>query len=360
MKQQFFPAYPPTSGTVVEPEAVTLDPLQGRTVAIIGYGTMGRAQALNLRRSGVSVVVGAREGSPRRQLAVSEGFQTLDPAQAVAAGDPVMLMLPDQAMVTAYEDLVAPNLGPQATVGFAHGFALAFAGVDPGVAHPCFLVAPKGQGDMMLAAHAAGGGIPGLLAVTETSPDATWDLAAAYAKAVGCLAGGGFVTTFRAECVSDQFGEQVVLCGGVLELLKAAFEVMVDAGYGQENAYFECVHELKLITDLVNRYGIEGMRSRISGTAAYGGLTRGPVIIDEGVRTRMIQVLRQIESGDFAREFLERHADAQVGTEALAAREAAGPLAVAGRKLITRLSHAHRWAQSEPTPGDPTESPDGG
>ncbi len=186
---------------------------------------------------------------------------------------------------------------------------------------------------MLLRAHQDGGGVPGLLAVTKDAPTETWALAAAYAMAVGCLAGGGFVTTFRQECVSDQFGEQVVLCGGVIELLKSAFDIMVAAGYGEENAYFECVHELKLITDLVHRHGIDGMRGMISGTAAYGGLSRGPRVIDDGTRARMKDILREIEDGTFAREFLAEHGR----IVELAAVEADGSLAVAGRRMLPRL-----------------------
>jgi len=245
-----------------------------------------------------------------------------------------MLMLPDEAMAAVYAAEVAPHLRPTAALGFAHGFAVAFDQVELSPGRSCFLVAPKGQGDMLLAAHAAGGGVPGLLAATKDAPDATWDLAAAYAKAVGCLQGGGFVTTFRTECVSDQFGEQVVLCGGVIELLKAAFDIMVEGGYGRQNAYFECVHELKLITDLLHRHGVDGMRNMISGTAAYGGLTRGPRVIDESTRNRMREILREIEDGAFAREFLDQHAQ----TAALAAEEAAGPLAQTGRQMLPRLN----------------------
>jgi ketol-acid reductoisomerase len=186
---------------------------------------------------------------------------------------------------------------------------------------------------MLLQAHAQGGGLPGLVAVTDESPEATWTLAVAYASAVGCLAGGGFVTTFRDECVSDQFGEQVVLCGGVVELVKSAFDIMVDAGYGEENAYFECVHELKLITDLLHQQGVDGMRGMISGTAAYGGLTRGPRVIDDAVRQRMREILQEIEDGGFAREFLAGHAK----TADLAAAEANGPLARTGRRMLPRL-----------------------
>jgi ketol-acid reductoisomerase len=232
---------------------------------------------------------------------------------------------------------IAPNLRADAALGFAHGFAVAFAQIRPDPGRPCFLVAPKGQGDLLADAHAAGGGVPGLLAVTPDSPPATWDLAAAYALAAGCLVGGGFVTTFRAECVSDQFGEQTVLCGGVIELLKAAFEVLVDAGYGEENAYFECVHELKLITDLLHRHGLEGMRRRISGTAAYGGLTRGPRLIDDAVRARLREILAEIESGEFAQEFLARHDDRRAGTAALRRRESGTALARAGQRVLPRL-----------------------
>jgi len=201
----------------------------------------------------------------------------------------------------------------------------------------CFLAAPKGQGDMLLDAFAAGEGVPGLLAVTESSPDETWDLAAAYAKAVGCVYGGCFVTTFRQECISDQFGEQVVLCGGVVELLQSAFDIMVEGGYGEENAYFECVHELKLITDLLHKYGIDGMRSRISGTASYGGLTRGKRIINDEVRSNMRDVLKEIETGEFAEEFLARHDDPEVGIAALKKREEASALVKAGHRVLPRL-----------------------
>ncbi|HPF69242.1 MAG TPA: ketol-acid reductoisomerase [Candidatus Krumholzibacteria bacterium] len=337
MERPIFSRLPPPPGTVIEADQAHPGPLRGLRVAIVGYGTMGRAHALNLRRSGVPVVVGARPGSARGDLARQEGFTVLDTPGAVAAGDVVMLMLPDHAMAGVYAAEVAPHLKPGAALGFAHGFAVAFGQVAPEAGRPCFLAAPKGQGDMLVEAHEQGGGVPGLLAVADGSPDATWELAAAYAGAVGCLVGGGFVTTFRAECISDQFGEQAVLCGGVIELLKAAFGVLVEHGYGEENAYFECIHELKLITDLLHRHGLDGMRRRISGTAAYGGLTRGPRVIDDGVRERMRTVLAEIESGAFARELLARHADPADGTAALVAREAADPLVAAGRRVLPRL-----------------------
>lgn len=333
MERRFFAQYPPPPGTVIEAAGVDLGPLRGLTVAVVGYGTMGRAHAHNLRRSGVAVVVGVRDGSPAGDRARADGFAPLTVAAAAAAADVVMLMLPDTAMAGAWAGEVAPNLRPGAAVGFAHGFAVAFGQVDPGGGRPCFLAAPKAQGDQLRELHAQGRGVPGLLAVTDGSPGATWDLAAAYSLAVGCLEGGGFVTTFRDECISDQFGEQAVLCGGVLELLKAAYDTMVEAGYDERNAYFECVHELKLITDLLHRHGLAGLRGRISGTAAYGGLTRGPRLIDDGVRARMREVLAEIEDGRFARELLA----GQAGTKALAEAEAASPLARAAGRMIARL-----------------------
>jgi len=337
MSGPIFEHLPPPAGTVLEPSCAHLGPLVGHTVAVIGYGTMGRAHALNLRRSGVDVVVGARSGSERAELAAKEGFTVATAREAASRGDPVMLMLPDETVGRVFAAEIADALAPDTALGFAHGFAVAFGAVAPGPGRPCFLVAPKGQGDMLAAAHADGGGVPGLLAVTAGSPAATWDLAAAYALAVGCLVGGGFVTTFVAECISDQFGEQTVLCGGVIELVKAAFDVMVDGGYGEENAYFECVHELKIITDLLHRHGLAGLRRRISGTAAYGGLTRGPQLIDEGVKERMRAILAEIEDGTFAREFLARHDDPDRGTAALASAEADGPLNQAGQRVLPRL-----------------------
>ena len=337
MNDRIFEQYPPVAGTVLDAAHVKRCAPALGTVAIIGFGTMGRAHALNLRRSGIDVIVGCREGSPSIERARGCGLDVRPVGEAVARSDVIMLMLPDQAMAAAWTADIEPNLAPDASVGFAHGFAVAFDQIAAPDGRGCFLVAPKGQGDMLVAAHAAGGGVPGLLAVTPGSPTGTWDLAAAYALAAGCLVGGGFVTTFRQECVSDQFGEQAVLCGGVIELVKAAFEIMVEAGYGLENAYFECVHELKLITDLLHRHGVDGMRRRISCTAAYGGLTRGPRVIDDRVRERMREVLAEIENGDFAREFLTLHADPERGIEAMAAEEAGGPLAAAGRRVLPRL-----------------------
>jgi ketol-acid reductoisomerase len=330
------PRWQPPADRPVEHDEVDPVALHGRTVAVIGYGTMGRAHARNLHDSGVAVVVGARPGSPRGDLARAEGLAVAAPADAAAAGDVVALMLPDEAMAPVWRDTLAPAVRPEAALAFAHGFAVAFDQIDPGP-RPCFLVAPKAQGDLLREAFARGGGVPGLLAVTDRSPAGTWALCAAYARAVGCLRGGGWRTSFRAECVADQFGEQAVLCGGVIELLQAAFDTLVDAGHDPANAYFECVHELQLITSLLHRHGLAGMRARISPTAAYGGLTRGPRVIDDHVRGRLREVLAEIESGEFAREFLAAHDHPERGVAARRAAEARTRLNRAGERLQPRL-----------------------
>jgi len=326
---------------VFEEDAVSLEPLRDRTVAILGYGNQGHAHALNLRDSGIEVVVGARAGGAGAARAVDDGFVPLEIGDAAAMGDIVMILLPDEVQRTVYADEVAARMRPGAALAFAHGFAVAFDGVETEPGRSCFLAAPKGQGDMLREAYAGGGGLPGLLAVAPGSPPETWDLAAAYAKAVGCLRGGGFPTTFREECVADQFGEQAVLCGGLVELLRAAYETLIDRGYAPENAYFECVHEVKLIADLLHRAGVDGMRKLISPTAAYGGLTRGPRLVDDRTRAEMGRILDEIESGAFAAEFIEdsqRPHGASV-LEEKRALEARTGLAETGRRLRDRLNN---------------------
>jgi ketol-acid reductoisomerase len=328
----------PPPHEVFEEDQVSLAPLKDKTVVVLGFGTQGRAQALNLRDSGVKVLVGLRPGSPSERRAQEDAFPVATPGEAAATADVVMFLVPDEVMARLHGEEVAPRLREGTALGFAHGFALAFGGLRPAPGRPCFLCAPKGQGDKLREAFVQGGGLPSLLAVSEGSPPATWELAAAYAKAIGCLRGGGFRTTFREECVADEFGEQAVLCGGVIELLQAAFDILAARGYGAANAYFECVHELKLITDLLHRHGVDGLRRRISPTAAYGGLTRGPRVVNGHVRRELVRILEEIESGAFAREFLAQHADPREGIAARAAIEADSPLARAGRELRERLA----------------------
>ena len=328
----------PPPRLVFEAAEVSMAPLAGACVAVIGYGNQGRAQARNLRDSGVTVVVGARVGGDGAARARADGFTPMPLATAAASADIVMLLLPDELQGSLQRELIGPVLRPGAALGFAHGFAVAFGQIAPETGRPCFLAAPKGQGDMLRAAFVAGGGLPGLLAVSEGSPPGTWELAAAYAKAAGFLRGGGYATTFREECVTDQFGEQAVLCGGLIELIRAAFATLTARGYSAENAYFECVHEVKLIADLLHRHGVDGLQRLISRTAAYGGATRGPRVIGPGSRAAMERLLDEIESGAFAREYLEACAVEGSDPRHGAAADPDAPLAVTGRALRARLA----------------------
>jgi ketol-acid reductoisomerase len=278
--------------------------LAGRTVAILGFGNQGHAHALNLRDSGIDVIVGAREGRGAAH-ARAEGFEVLDFAAASARADIVMMLLPDEIQARVFEEQVAPNWPDRAVLAFGHGFALAFGLIELPAGRRAMLVAPKGQGHKLRQAYVAGGGLPGLIGIEGPDPEDTLQLALAYAHACGALKGGGFLSTFREEAVSDQFGEQVVLCGGLIELVTAAWETLVDRGHSPEVAYFECLHEVKLIVDLMHEHGIDGMRERISTTAAWGGLQAGPRVIGPESRARMGQILDRIESGDFAREFID-------------------------------------------------------
>ncbi len=328
----------PPPRRIFEADEVSLAPLAGARVAVLGYGNQGRAQALNLRDSGVAVVVGARAGGEGAARAAADGFPALPLAEAAAVGDVVMLLVPDELQGPLHREIIRPALRPGAALGFAHGFAVAFGQIAPEAGRPCFLAAPKGQGDMLREAYRAGGGLPGLLAVSDGSPAGTWELAAAYAKAAGFLRGGGYATTFREECVTDQFGEQAVLCGGLLELLRGAFETLTARGYGAESAYFECVHEVKLIADLLHRHGVDGLQRLISRTAAYGGATRGPRVIGPESRAAMARLLDEIESGAFAREYLESCAGGSPDPRLGAAGDPESPLAVTGRALRARLA----------------------
>jgi ketol-acid reductoisomerase len=279
--------------------------LAGQTVAILGFGNQGHAHALNLRDSGIDVIVGARSEGRGAAAARDQGFEVLDFAAASARADIVMMLLPDEVQARVFEDEVAPHWPDHAVLAFAHGFALAFELIRLPEGRRAMLVAPKGQGHKLRQAYVAGGGLPGLIGVEGPDPEDTLQIALAYAHACGALKGGGFLSTFREEAVSDQFGEQTVLCGGLIELVTAAWETLVERGHSPEVAYFECLHEVKLIVDLMHEHGIDGMRERISTTAAWGGLQAGKKVIGEESRLQMGEILDRIESGDFAREFIE-------------------------------------------------------
>ena len=280
-----------------------LDLLSGK-VAVVGYGSQGHAHALNLRDSGVEVEVGLREGSPSRAAAEDAGLAVGTVAEAVRDAQIVSMLLPDQVQPRVYEQDVAPSLAPGAAILFAHGFNVHFGRVELPDGHDVIMVAPKGPGHIVRRLFEEGFGTPAIVAVAQNASGGAFELALAYGAAIGAARAGMIETTFAEETETDLFGEQAVLCGGTTELIRAGFETLVEAGYQPEIAYYECLHELKLIVDLIWEGGLSGMRHSISDTAEYGDLTRGPSVIDEHVRTRMREILADIRSGTFAREWI--------------------------------------------------------
>jgi ketol-acid reductoisomerase len=280
-----------------------LDLLSGK-VAVVGYGSQGHAHALNLRDSGVDVEVGLRDGSPSRAAAEDAGLAVASVAKAVSGAQVVSLLLPDQAQPRVYESEIAPNLGPGAALLFAHGFNVHYGRIEPPAGHDVIMVAPKGPGHIVRRLFEEGFGTPAIVAVAQDASGSALDLALAYGAGIGAARAGMIETTFAEETETDLFGEQAVLCGGVTELVRAGFETLVEAGYQPEIAYYECLHELKLIVDLIWEGGLAGMRYSVSDTAEYGDLTRGPRVIDTHVRENMRSLLEDIRSGAFAREWI--------------------------------------------------------
>ena len=280
-----------------------VDLLAGK-VAVIGYGSQGHAHALNLRDSGVEVEVGLRLGSASRASAEEAGLAVATVADAVRAAQLVSILLPDQVQPKVYEEDVAPNLDPDAALLFAHGFNVHFGRIAPPAGHDVIMVAPKGPGHIVRRLFEEGFGTPAIVAVAQDASGSAFELSLAYGAAIGAARAGMIETTFAEETETDLFGEQAVLCGGVTELVRAGFETLVEAGYQPEIAYYECLHELKLIVDLIWEGGLSGMRYSISDTAEYGDLTRGPRVIDGHVRERMRELLDDVRSGVFAREWI--------------------------------------------------------
>ena len=278
--------------------------LDGKTVAINGYGAQGHAHALNLKDSAVDVVVGLRPDSRSVEPARSAGLEVTDIADAASRGDIVMVLLPDEKHGEIYREHIADGVAPGNALFFGHGFSIHYGEVDPPPEVDVALVAPKGPGHLVRRQFVEGSGVPGLIAVQQNPGGNARDLALAYAKGIGCTRGGVIETTFKDETETDLFGEQAVLCGGVTELVRAGYETLVEAGYDPRLAYFECLHELKLIVDLMYEKGITGMRYSISNTAEYGDLTRGKRIISDATRQAMKDVLGEIQSGAFAREWI--------------------------------------------------------
>ena len=278
--------------------------ITGRKVAVIGYGSQGHAHALNLKESGVDVRVGLREGSSSKAKAEEAGLVVRTVEEAAAEADVVMLLLPDTEQKAVYEESIAPNLQDGDALLFAHGFNIRFDQITPAPGIDVGMVAPKGPGHLVRRTYSEGGGVPCLIAVSQDATGKARDLAMSYADAIGGTRAGVLETTFAEETETDLFGEQVVLCGGVTALVQAGFETLVEAGYQPESAYFECLHELKLIVDLMYEQGIGGMRYSISDTAEYGDLTRGPRIVDADTKARMKEILGEIQSGAFAEEWI--------------------------------------------------------
>jgi len=278
--------------------------IQGKKVAIIGYGSQGHAHANNLKDSGVSVTVGLRPGSASAAKAANAGLDVKAIEDAVAEADAVMILAPDEHQAKLYRDRIAPNIKEGAALAFAHGFNIHFGQIEPREDLDVIMVAPKGPGHLVRSTYTQGGGVPSLIAVYQDATGQARDIALAYASANGGGRAGVIETSFREECETDLFGEQVVLCGGLTSLIQNGFETLVEAGYAPEMAYFECLHEVKLIVDLIYEGGIANMRYSISNTAEYGDLTRGPRIVTEDTKAEMKRCLSEIQSGEFAREFI--------------------------------------------------------
>jgi ketol-acid reductoisomerase len=318
-------------------EHADLTLLDGKTVAIIGYGSQGHAHALNLKDSGVSVVVGLREDSPSVAEARAEGLEVMSVADAASKGDLVMVLLPDERHHDVYNAEIADGLAPGNMLLFGHGFSVHYDEVQPPAEVDVVLVAPKGPGHLVRRQFEEGSGVPGLIAVEQDATGNAQQLALAYAKGIGCTRGGVIETTFKDETETDLFGEQAVLCGGASALVQAGFETLVEAGYDPQMAYFECLHELKLIVDLMYEKGLAGMRYSISNTAEFGDYSRGPRVVNAAVRAEMKQILDEIQSGEFAREWIAENRAGQENFLRMRAEQADTQIESTGQELRSKM-----------------------
>jgi len=311
--------------------------LKGKKVAIIGFGSQGHAQALNLRDSGVDVVVSEMPGTPNFELAEKYGFQPVSAAQAAAQAQVVQILTQDHVQATLYENDLRPHMGPGKTLLFSHGFNIHFGQIVPDPKVDVIMVAPKGPGHLVRSEYEKDAGVPCLVAVEQDASGKALATALAYAKGIGATRAGVLETSFREETETDLFGEQAVLCGGVSELVKAGFDTLVEAGYAPEIAYFECLHELKLIVDLFYQGGISYMRYSVSDTAEFGDYTRGPRIITEETREEMRQILYEVQSGEFAKEWILENQARRPVFNALRRQEAEHPIEAVGKKLRSMM-----------------------
>jgi ketol-acid reductoisomerase len=310
-----------------------LDFLKGKKVAIIGYGSQGHAHANNLKESGVDVIVGLKADSPSRAKAETSGLAVQETSEAAFNADVVMMLVPDEMAPKIYAQEIAPNLLPGKTLAFAHGFSIHFKKIVPPEGVNVFMVAPKGPGHLVRHEYTQGRGVPCLLAVYQDPSGNTKQLGLAYASAIGGGRAAILETTFKEETETDLFGEQAVLCGGLAELIQAGFDTLVEAGYSREMAYFECLHEVKLIVDLIYEGGLANMRYSVSNTAEYGDLTRGKRVINEGVRQEMKQLLSEIQSGAFADEWMAENEAGKPRFKEMEAASLAHPIEAVGKEL---------------------------
>ena len=315
-----------------------LDLLSDKTVAVIGYGSQGHAHSLNLKESGVDVVVGLREGSASRAAAEAAGLKVATVAEAAKLGDIVMILINDEIQRVVYEADIKPNLEAGNALAFAHGFNIHFQQVVPPANVDVFMVAPKGPGHLVRRVYEEGGGVPGLLAIYQDATGRAHENGLAYAKGIGCTRAGVIETTFREETETDLFGEQVVLCGGLTELIRAGFDTLVEAGYQPEVCYFECLHEVKLIVDLIYEGGIANMRSSISDTAEFGDLSRGRRVVTEETRKEMKNILADIQTGRFAQEWLLENQVGRPNYNATKRRDEEHLIEEVGGKLRSMMS----------------------
>ena len=311
--------------------------IQGKKVSIIGYGSQGHAHANNLKDSGVDVTVGLREGSSSAVKAKAAGLKVASIEDAVASADVVMVLAPDESQASLYKDQIEPNIKQGAALAFAHGFNIHFKAISPRADLDVIMIAPKAPGHTVRTEFASGGGIPDLIAISQDATGNAKGIALSYASGIGGGRTAIIETTFREETETDLFGEQAVLCGGTTALVQAGFETLVEAGYAPEMAYFECLHELKLIVDLMYQGGIADMRYSISNTAEYGDVSRGPRVVNENTKAEMKKILDEIQSGEFAKEFLAEMADGGKNLEAKREKTRQHPIEVTGEKLRSMM-----------------------
>lgn len=314
-----------------------LNVLKGKTIAILGYGSQGHAHALNLKDSGLKVIAGELKDSQAWKAAQQSGVEVMTAGEACQAADIMMILVPDPLQPQVYREAVEPNLKEGKAIAFAHGFNIHYSQITPPPSVDVFMVAPKGPGHMVRRVYTEGGGVPALVAVQQNATGEALKIGLAYAKGIGCTRAGVMETTFRDETETDLFGEQCVLCGGLTELVKAGYETLVEAGYQPENAYYECLHELKLIIDLMYENGISGMRHSISETAKYGDITRGKRIITGETRQEMKKILKEIQSGEFAREWILENQAGRPVYNAILNQEAGHPVEIVGKQLRSMM-----------------------